>query len=211
MFDLPVTVSAILEQSLNRYLELDTNAMQKMHELEGKVIGIELTGINLSVFIIPGVRTVHVMSRYDGDVDTRLRGTPMALLRMGLTDEADKQLLSGQVSIEGDIHTGQTFSHILHDIDIDWEEHLSHLTGDVIAHQVGSSIRRLLHWGQQASDTLLQDTAEFLEEESELVSKPYEIEDFTRAVDTLRDDVERLSLRIERLKKRQHHETEAGQ
>jgi len=196
---LPVIITAALENAFNRYIELDPEGKQRLAKLNGKVIAIDIVGLDMTLTIIPGSESVHIMSHYDGEVDTRLRGAPFSLLRMSLGDRSEQQLFSGDVEITGDTETGQQFNRILHELDIDWEEHLSRLTGDVIAHQLGYGLRSLKNWATKAEDSLLKDTAEYLEEEAELVTTPYEIENFNTQIDRLRNDVDRLSARISRL------------
>jgi len=197
--NIPVAITAVLENAFNRYIELDPDGHQRLAKLAGKVIAIDVTGLDTSLAIIPGTDSVHIMSYYDGEVDTRLKGAPFSLLRMSLGQHSEQQLFSGDVEITGDTETGQQFNRILHELDIDWEEHLSHITGDVIAHQVGYGLRKFMDWSKKAEDSLLKDTAEYLEEESQLVTTPYEINDFNKHVDNLRNDVERLAARIYRL------------
>ncbi len=197
--NLPVIITAALEAALNRYIELDPDGKAKMSRLQGKVIAIELSGLEMSVTVMPGSERVHVMSHYDGEVDTRLRGAPFSLLRMGLGKNSEEQLFAGDVEITGDTETGQLFNQILEQLDIDWEEHLSHITGDVIAHQIGRGLRSLMQWGHQIEDSLRQDTAEYLQEETQLVASRDEVEAFNQAIDTLRNDAERLQARWQRL------------
>ena len=197
--NLPVSITAALETALNRYIELDSEGRGAMRQLQGKVIAIDITGLDITLFIIPGADQVHVMSQYDGDVDTRLQGAPLALLKMSLSQQSETQLFSGEVTISGDTETGQRFSQVLQALDIDWEEHLSRITGDVVAHQIGSGIRSLMRWGHQAEASLLQDTAEYLEEEQQLVATPHEVARFNHDVDIIRNDIERLQARLQRL------------
>lgn len=197
--NLPVIITAALETALNRYIELDSEGRVAMGQLQGKVIAIDILGLDTTLFIIPGADQVHVMSQYDGDVDTRLQGAPLALLKMSLNQRSETQLFSGEVTISGDTETGQRFSQVLQALDIDWEEHLSRITGDVLAHQLGSGLRSLLRWGHQAEESLLQDTAEYLEEEKQLVATPHEVARFNQDVDIIRNDIERLQARLQRL------------
>ncbi len=197
--NLPVIITAALETALNRYIELDPEGMANMSRLQGKVIAIDILGLDMSLYIIPGDRHIHVMSHYDGEADTRLRGAPFSLLKMSLGTKAEESLFAGAVEIVGDTESGQRFNQILQQLDIDWEEHLSHITGDVIAHQLGRGLRGLLRWGRQVEDSLLQDTAEYLEEEKHLLATNYEVEEFNHAVDVLRNDTERLQARVQRL------------
>ena len=197
--NLPVIITAALESALNRYIELDADGISNMSRLQGKVIAIDILGLDMSLYIVPASQHIHVMSHYDGETDTRLRGAPFSLLKMGLGQNSENALFSGDVEIVGDTEAGQQFNQILQQLDIDWEEHLSHITGDVIAHQLGRGLRGLLRWGRQVEDSLLQDTAEYLEEEKLLVATKYEVEAFNRDIDVIRNDIERLQARVQRL------------
>ena len=46
---------------------------------------------------------------------------------MGLSDDKERALFSGDVTIHGDTDTGQAFQAILETMEVDWEEHLSTL------------------------------------------------------------------------------------
>jgi ubiquinone biosynthesis protein UbiJ len=85
---------------------------------------------------------------------------------------------------------------------IDWEEPLSKLFGDSVAHEVGRGVRGLVSWARVASETFSSDLGEYLREERRLTPTQLEVDDFTAHVDRVRDDVERLELRIARLDRR---------
>lgn len=197
--EIPAAFTFVLETAINRYLELDPHTVQKLSALEGRVIAIELLGLGIRFYMIPSRDGLMVHTHYDAEPDTTLRGAPLSLLRMGLSGDVDRQLLTGNVEILGDTDLGQTFKQILDEMDIDWEEHLSHITGDVVAHQLGRGVRALFNWGQQTGDTLMQDVSEYLQEEARLVGTDMELEDFVQQVDVLRNDVERVEARLKRL------------
>jgi ubiquinone biosynthesis protein UbiJ len=98
--------------------------------------------------------------------------------------------------------TGRAFKSLLDNLDIDWEEQLSRVVGDVAAHQVGNVVRSAMAWGKQALDTLGRDAAEYFQEESEDLVRPAEVSEFLDQVDVLRDDAERLAARVNRLEQR---------
>ena len=198
---IPVTLTAAIEIALNNYIALDTNGIALFKKIQGKVIAIDLIGLNLSLFFIPAHDQIHVMSHFDGDADARLRGAPASLLRMSMSTKAESQLFSGDIEITGDTELAQGFQQALKRLDVDWEEHLSHITGDVIAHQIGRGVRDLIQWGQQVQDSFTQDSAEYLVEESNLVPTINEVEKFNQSVDNVRNDLERLQARVQRLSK----------
>jgi len=199
--NLPVAITAVLETAFNHYIELDPDGRKKLATLQGKVIAIDLPELDMSIYFMPAEDSIHIMSHFDGHADTRLRGTPLSLLRLSIGQQTEDRLFSGDVVISGDTETGQQFKRMLEQLDIDWEEQLSQITGDVIAHQVGRGIRNFISWGRQVEDSLLQDTSEYLEEEAVLVATRNEVDSFNHAVDTVRNDVERLEARLGRLAK----------
>ena len=187
MYSLPVTMSAAMEMAINRYLALDPAAAARMQALAGKVIGIELRDVNLCFFMLPAQDQLHVHGHFDGEADTTLRGTSLAMARMSLSDNASDSLFSGDVEISGDVELGEQFRAVLDSMDIDWEEQLSKLTGDVIADL-----------------TLQQDLAEYLHEESRVLPVRHEVDEYINAVDEVRMAVDRLQARVRRLQDQLH-------
>jgi len=199
MSALPTAVTAALEVAINRVLALDEETLARLSSMQGKVIGIELRGLDVSLFLIPEINKLSVYGRFEGEPDTLLRGTPIALMRMGLVKHAGDVLFAGDVEISGDVELGQAFSEMLDDLDIDWEEHLSQLTGDLVAHKVGNVIRGAFAWGQQTLETLGKDAAEYLQEENDTLPNHDEVESFLAKVDSVRSDVDRMEARVRRL------------
>ena len=194
-----LTVAA-LEQAVNHYLALDPDARQAIGRLHGRVIAFDLEGTGLTIYLVPAADgRVQLLSHHEGGADCRLRGTPLALARMSHPRAGSDQLFAGEVQIEGDTELAHRFGKILAAMDIDWEEQLSHYTGDLIAHDLGNLVRGATRWGRHSLDTLGRDLQEYLQEELRLLPVRAEIEDFLSDVDRLRDDVERLQARIERL------------
>ena len=196
-----VAALAMLEQALNAALALDPRTVARLARLEGRVIAIELSGTGIRLTLQPTVEgRLRLMGDYDGEVDTTLRGAPFAMLRMssGRTGEG---LFRGGVEIDGDVELGTQIQRLFEQLDIDWEEHLSRLTGDIIAHQIGNTVRDLFAWGERAAEHLGRDSADYLQEEREVLPVDWEVEEFIQGVDTLRSDVDRIEARIKRLTK----------
>ncbi len=197
---LGVAALAGLEQALNAALALDPKTLERLRRLQGRVIAIELQGTGIRLLLQPEQNGLRLMGHYDGIVDTTLRGAPFALLRMS-TGRTGEGMFKGGVEIDGDVELGQQIQRVFEKLDVDWEEHLSRLTGDIIAHQIGNSVRGLLNWGERAAEHLGQDTADYLQEEAEILPLPWEVEEFLEQVDTLRSDVDRLEARVKRLQR----------
>ncbi len=199
MKQIPTFITAALEVAINQVLALDPDTVEQLQKINGKVIGIELLGLNVALYLIPTDSGLNVFGHFEGEPDTLLRGTPVGMLRMGLAKNASDSFFSGDVEISGDVELGSQFREILDGLDIDWEEHLSRITGDVVAHKVGSFMRDAAQWGRKTLNTLGRDGAEYLQEESRDLPNRFEMEEFLGNVDTLRTDIDRIEARISRL------------
>ncbi|MEJ2687641.1 MAG: SCP2 sterol-binding domain-containing protein [Gammaproteobacteria bacterium] len=197
---LGVAAMAGLEQALNAALALDPKTGERLRRLEGRVIAIDLTGVGLRFFLQPKDGGLRLMGAFDGQVDTTLRGAPFAMLRMG-TGRTGEGLFKGGVEIDGDVELGTQVQRVFEKLDIDWEEHISRLTGDIIAHQLGNTVRSLFSWGGRSADHLGEDMADYLQEEREVLPVNWEVDEFIEGVDTLRSDVDRIEARIKRLQR----------
>ena len=197
----PALVLAGLEITLNRYLSLDPETLSRLAGMTGKLIAVELRGVGITLYMAPHSGGIQLLREFDGSADAVISGTPMALARVGIGEERSL-LFAGEVEIRGDVTLGQRFESVLRELDIDWEEQLSHLVGDAAAHQVGNLVRDALQWGAKSVDTLGRDLTEYLQEESRQLPQRDEVNKFLAAVDVLRNDVERLDARVKRLQAR---------
>ena len=196
---LPAGAIAGLEAVINRYLRLDPDIGPRLAVLSGRCIAIDLRGLDLTLFIFPDEHGIQLKDHIEGEADTVLRGTPLGMAHLGLGGNTEKTLFSGEVIIEGDVETGQAFKGILDGLDIDWEEQLSRLTGDVIAHQLGNSARLARRVFRHGLATLEEDLGEYLQEELRVLPSRIETENFSADVTRLSMDIDRLAARLKRL------------
>jgi ubiquinone biosynthesis protein UbiJ len=196
---LPASAVAGLEAVINRYLQLDPETGPHLAALSGRCIAIDLRGLDLTLFVLPDEHGIQLRDHIEGEADTVLRGTPLGMARLGLGGNTEKTLFSGEVVIEGEVETGQAFKGILDGLDIDWEEQLSRLTGDVIAHQLGNTARLGRRVFRHGLATLEKDLGEYLQEELRVLPGRIETENFSAAVTRISMDVDRLTARLKRL------------
>lgn len=200
---LPEILLASLETTINRYLALDPEKMAQFASLEGKVIALDILGIHEQLYLYPGADGIMVMGDFDGEADTTLSGTPLALARLGLSEDAAPVLFSGEVKIAGDSRLGHQFKRLLSEVNIDWEEQLSKYLGDVLAHQLGNAARSCTAWFNRSKQSLALDLGEYLQEESRMLVSRAELDRFVNRVDQLREAADRLDARIHKLIKQQ--------
>ena len=191
-------VAASLQTALNAALRLDPETRSRLAALEGRIIAIELRGLGLILYLTPDAAGIRVRDRPPGEPAVRIRGTPLALARHW----RDVGTAGGGIAIEGDTAVARELQTALARLEIDWEEQLSHRVGDVAAYQAGRWWRAARSWGRRSADTLRADGGEYLQRELRLLPPPVEVEHFLAAVDGLREDADRLTARIERLRRR---------
>jgi ubiquinone biosynthesis protein UbiJ len=197
-----------LQTIVNRVLELDPELAQGLAELEGAVFEAHVLGVDKRFQLHPSATGVGVVlvgsdgQRPAAVPDVTISGPPFTLLRLlGSLDSVDG-VLPPDVSISGELQLVQKLTSLAKRANIDWEEPLSKLFGDSVAHEVGRGVRGLVSWARAASETFSSDLGEYLREERRLTPTRLEVGDFATHVDRVRDDVERLELRVARLNRR---------
>ena len=191
----------ILETVINRYLALDPELLNKLADFEGKVVKLEITGVNKELYMFPGARGIQVSTEHDGAADTVLRGAPVSLFKMGLVSNAANMLLKGEVEISGDTRLGHQFKNVFSQMDIDWSAPLASLFGDSISFQLQQSGKNISRWGIGIAKSFSMSFSEYLQEESQDAVTETELNIFNESVDQLRDDVDRLQAKINLLTK----------
>ena len=185
-----------LQTVLNKALALDPELPSRLQAFEGKIIALEFTGVNQTVYLLPREGGIEVKRQIDGEPDATLRGSPIAMCKMGLSRDVAPLLLKGEVEIIGDMRLGRAFKAMLAEMDIDWEEQLSHITGDVLAHELVRQGKKFLQWGKTSGESLALDISEYLQEESRDVVTAAELQQFYDDVDELHADVERFAAKL---------------
>ena len=198
---MPFPFVKILDETVNRVLQLDPDTLARLGELEGKVIRLRISGsIPFEIFVLPSKTGLSLHEHHDGEPDVTLTGDVPVFARFALRRVMPDVVAAGEVQISGDIDLGRRFQQLLDKIDIDWEEQTARVLGDVAAHQLGNALRNLRGWSTQTWRTLGDDFVEYLQEESRLLPRRSRAETFREAVESLRLEVERLEQRFERLR-----------
>lgn len=189
-----------LEDLINRVVSLDPVAAQRLAEWHGRVIAIALRGTAITFYFIPDqLGRLQLQGSYEGQTDCRIEGSPLDLMRASDRQQGPAQLFAGHVAISGDTELAHRFSEVLGNLQIDWEEQLSRYVGDVTAHALARFGRDTRDQAQRKLKLVQQNLSEYLTEEARLLPHAFEVEDWIRDVETLRDDVERLAARIQLL------------
>jgi len=207
----PQILIATIENAFNRLLALDPEAAEQLAYMSGRIICLQIEGLNIRLYLFPDAEDVMILDDFDGEADTVISGTPLALLRLGMADDSQSEMFAGDVSITGDLKLGRQFNRLFASLDIDWEEQLSKLTGDMAAHTLGNISRTLFSMSQRNSESMKMNAGEYLQEEVHYLPSRNEIDAFMQDISTLRNDVSRFEARLKKLEQQQKTaDTEAG-
>lgn len=190
-----------LQKALNYYLRLDPESQQRLQGLAGKVIKVELLGLQTIFYVVFTTSGIQLQSDEPAIPDAIIRGTPIRLLHTALSPTMRSQFFADDVAVQGNLEIGFEVIDLFDSLEVDWEEYLSQWVGDVPAHQFGRLTKRIKSWCQYAKKTFLQDVNEYAHEEVNLFPPKEALEDFFQAVDTLRMDVDRLEMKMDSLTK----------
>lgn len=184
---------------LNRNIAATTPARELCVKLSGSVIAIRIRDTALSSYFVVHDDLLELLLSTDREPDVLITGSALTLARLaGPASEALFQ--DGSLELSGDAETAQQFRQLLEYARPDVEEELSHVVGDVAAHQLGKFVRNIGRWGLDARTAMGANIREYLQEESRDVPGRYEVEKFIRNIGTIRDDVDRLEARVSRLR-----------
>ena len=106
-----------------------------------------------------------------------------------------------EIAIEGSADLAGTVQHLFRHLRWDFEEDLSRVFGDVIAHRMVEQGSRLIAWNKEAVGKLAQNLSEYWIEENPMLARPADVRRFLSEADQLRDDLARLEKRVDALTK----------
>jgi ubiquinone biosynthesis protein UbiJ len=183
---------------LNRNIAETTPARELAIELDGATIAIRARETALSAFFSFEDEIIALSTEYLDEPDVVISGSLVTLTKM-IGGGGEAAIRNGDVDLSGDAATAQRFQRLLDYAKPDIEEELSRIIGDVAAHRLAQVARGIGDWARETRSTMGSNVREYLQEESRDVPTRYEVDRFTQRVGTLRDDVERIAARLNRL------------
>jgi ubiquinone biosynthesis accessory factor UbiJ len=188
-----------IESELNRCIGESTAARELLARLQGTSFAVHVEGLSVTgVLHSDGERL-----RLDSDATAAtatLSATPFDLLRL-LRADGVSGVKRTRAALSGDLDVAERYARMLKLARPDLEEEVAKWLGDVSAHALGEVVRELGAWLGRAGAALRMNTAEYLQEESRAMPAPLEAQAFYGDVERLRDDVERLAARLQRLER----------
>jgi ubiquinone biosynthesis protein UbiJ len=181
------------ERAVNHLLRGRPLALERLRPHAGRTVGFRVGPL---AFALTVQSTGEVAAAVPGaPEDLTVRISPFLVPRLAAGEEAAFR----DIEMQGDAELAQEVSFLARNLAWDYEEDLAKAVGDIAAHRVAGVARGAARWGREAALRTAQGAAEYWTEESPLVASRVKVESFVRAVSELRDGVDRLEKRLERL------------
>lgn len=196
--ELPLPLSLVLQSSIDALVKADPDLLSQLHDLQGKVLRLQVQAPDLTVtlgFVDTGV---ELMRKHDGDVDATISGSPTALLAIR---QDSAPLYRGDVTIDGDMSVALAFKKFIASTNIDLEALVAPVVGGTVAHQINRFGTELSSWFRRTTNSFELNVSEYLSEEVEMVATADEVQNYIHEVDDLRSHYDRLLARVALLEK----------
>lgn len=181
------------ERAVNHVLRSAPLALERLRPHAGRTVAFRV-GLFEMAFTVQS--TGEVAAALSGaPEDLRVRISPFLVPRLAAGEEAAFR----EIEMQGDAELAQEVSYLARNLRWDFEEDLSKAVGDIAAHRIASAARAFARWSADATLRMGQNAAEYWTEESPLIASRVKVESFASGVSELRDAVERIEKRIERL------------
>ena len=191
-----------LETALNRALALDPETREALRALDGRRVVLRLSAPALAMQVRVAGERLEVGPVADDEPDLSVKATLGGLLSQLPFLRNDDAPPVGKLRIEGDADLARRLQKLAERFDPDWQQPFVRVFGEIAGVQIANAVAAGLRHARGAAGAFAANAAEFVTEESRDVIPREELNAFHDDVDTLRDDVERMAVRVWRLRAR---------
>ena len=188
------------EKMINLLMQRDSHVEKKLAHFSGKSIEIESSSPHLQLtikFYDNRVSLIGFNSELaDSSIDLKISGDCEKLLQLLLNKEV-ANFTDPNISVLGDAGLAQELYKTVLLLDVDWPSLLTPLTGHVVTNELHKNGKSAIAWATQIKDTSHINFQDYVKEELNIFPHPEDLESF-------RDDIDLLRLRIDRVMARTH-------
>jgi ubiquinone biosynthesis accessory factor UbiJ len=189
-----IMISSPISAAINHLLVQEAWARDKLARHAGKTAVFD-----------GGIASLKLKVAADGMLQAAgAEDVPSVTIRARLADlpliAQDRERAFSYVQIEGDADFANTISQLSQSLRWEAEADLSRWIGDIAATRLVAGARAAFDGARATRRKLAENAAEYFLEENPMLVRPQDVNDFASDVVRLRDDVERLSKRIDNLK-----------
>ncbi len=196
------------ESLINQCVTQDVKLSEELKKHCGKVLEIEVQtpALNIFVFFCESTVRLSFVNAEDGLVDGhgkntkassdgKISGSASALLGILLNHDSNRPLVNQNIKIGGDSEFIQEIQLLFTNMEIDWQEPLSKLIGDIPTHSVDQLLKKLFAFTRDSARVITNNIDEYLHEESRIIPPLNQVDMFDQDLDSLKLKLDRLAAR----------------
>jgi ubiquinone biosynthesis protein UbiJ len=191
---------ASAEAAFNRNIAASSQALALARRLEGTCLQVDVDGIT-RVRAACFADRLALTAGDDSPADAVIAGSAPALLQLFRRSNPSAQSRAS-IQIRGDAEIANLYRELLAAARPELEEELSRWVGDLPARHLSQLARSVRSWARRARRTAGENIAEYLQEEGRDLVTRTEMEEFLRGVDGVRETVDRIEARLQRIEQR---------
>jgi ubiquinone biosynthesis protein UbiJ len=190
------TPFSLIPSAINHLLAQEPWARAKLAAHNGKTACFDLSVLRVNLTITADGMLSMAAEGDTPQVTIRVKPEQLPLILQ------NRERAFSYVTVEGDADFANTISQVSQSLRWEAEEDLSKLVGDIAATRMVAGAKAAFQAAKTTQETLAENVAEYLLEEKPMLVRPQAVQDFGADVAKMRDDVERLQKRIEKLEGR---------
>lgn len=196
---LPQLLISIAEPVLNKIVSLDPDAAERLQQLQGRQLAVELTDLQLRLVLTVQPNGIW-LNQHQEKVDCALITNLQSLRQLTDPSQLTRLIRENALDIEGDLQLLQQFNQFFARLNPAWAEHLSGYIGDAAAHKVSLLLQQaqlLLRTKLAEADLVVTELAQ---DELQLSPHPSELQHFSQQVHQLAARTEQLARQLALIK-----------
>jgi ubiquinone biosynthesis protein UbiJ len=191
----------LFNAAVERALSASPHAAALCASLDGRSISVRCAGAPWALRLTSTGKGLRLRVGDDTPAEAALQGGALSLLALAGPD-AQAVIQRGDVKIDGDPEIAQQFRELLALLRPDIEGELGHVVGRVPSHLLMRGLRGGWAWSRYVARTSLTNVAEYLAHERRALVPRAESEHFMRAIEQLRERLDRLDTQMTLLEHR---------
>jgi ubiquinone biosynthesis protein UbiJ len=188
------TAFSIFPAAINHLLAQEPWARSKLAAHTGKIARFDAAVLTLNLKVVA-----------DGMLALTTDEVPTVTVRVKPADLPlilqNRERAFSYVTVEGDADFANAISQVSQTLKWEVEEDLSKLFGDIAATRLVAGTKSVLNTAKATQQKLAENLAEYFLEEKPMLARTQAVIDFGSDVARMRDDIERLLKRIEKLER----------
>lgn len=191
-------ITGALESVVNTALRYDPASQQKLATLTD-ILAIESDSPRFTLYCHGSEDGIRLMTHCEAPITTQLTGSPLALFSLL---KKPTTLANSGVELSGSVGLLQEWQQLLDQLDIDWEDAISGVLGDIAGPLFAQNLRKGAAWASTQKEEQFRLLKEYLPEEVKVIPSKSELDHFYEAVNSTTLDTDRISARLSALQQK---------